>query len=104
MTKAKTKFKYTLKFAKQHENVSRKESLAKKISNKKPDDFWKEIRSMKNVNVSPPNNIEGISGSNHITELWKNHYNELFNCINDNVNNFDCNTVYSADNYLCIRP
>ena len=67
MTKAKAKFKYTLRFAIQHENVLRKESLAKKISNKKPDDFLKEIRSMKNVNASPPNNTEG---SNNIKELF----------------------------------
>ena len=40
---------------------------AKKPSQSKPEDFWKEIRQINNCNKPLPNSVEGISGKKEIT-------------------------------------
>ena len=54
---------------------------------------------MNNSNLSLPNVVDGITGSNNIVNMWKAHYEDLFNCIkkDKNVNDF-CKTVdYEMD-------
>ena len=61
--------------------------------------FWKEIKLMNNSNLSLPNVVDGITGSNNIVNMWKSHYGDLFNCLtkDKNVNDF-CKTVdYEVD-------
>ena len=53
---------------KNHETQLRKDSLAKKLSQSKPEDFWKGIRQINNCNKPLPNSVEGISGKEEITE------------------------------------
>ena len=36
-----------------------------------------------NCNMPLPNSVEGITGKEEITELWKLHFEQLFNCIRD---------------------
>ena len=36
---------------------------------------------MNNSNMSLPNVVDGITGSNNIVNMWKSHYEDLFNCI-----------------------
>ena len=43
---------------------------------------------MNNINLSLPNVI-GVTGSHNIVNMWKSHYEDLFNCLNKHkdVNN-----------------
>ena len=59
----------------------RKEALARKLSNKKITEFWKEISITNNCKTPLPDNIEDANGPNEITELWKKHFQEMFNCL-----------------------
>ena len=86
MLKHKAKFKYSMRFLKQHENSLRSESLARKMMNHRPDTFWKEIKMLNNTKTSLPSSIDGVSGSEDIAEMWKKHFENLFNCLRDNVN------------------
>ena len=44
-------------------------------------DFWKEVRALNNCKPSLPCDVEGISGTENIAALWRQHYSSLFNCI-----------------------
>ena len=83
MKSSRARFKYAISFIKNHENQLRKDSLAKKLSQSKPEDFWKDIRQINNCNKPLPNSVEGISGKEEFTELWRSHFKQLFNCISD---------------------
>ena len=36
---------------------------------------------MNNSNLSLPNVIDGVTGSNNIVNMWKSHYGDLFNSL-----------------------
>ena len=97
--RAKARFKGAMRFIRRNEDALRKESLAKKLLCKNDKAFWKEIKLMNNSNLSLPNVVDGITGSNNIVNMWKSHYEDLFNCLkkDKNVNDF-CKTVdYEVD-------
>ena len=70
MQQSRARFKYALRFIKREENAMRRESLAKKMSEKTNSAFWKEIRKMNNANTPLPNTIHGISGRKDISEVY----------------------------------
>ena len=63
----------------------RKEALARNLSNKKINEFWKEISVTNNCKTPLPDNIEDANGPKEIVELWKNHFQEIFNCLRTNL-------------------
>ena len=79
------KYKYALRFIKRHENKMRADSLARKLRDNNPYDFWKEVRVMNNCKSSLPSNIEGACEPAKIAELWREHYCNFFNCVKSNV-------------------
>ena len=79
MKTSRARFKYAIGFLKNHECQFRKHSLAKKLSQSRPDDFWKE----NNCNIPLPNSIEDVTCIDEITELWQSPFKQLFNCIRD---------------------
>ena len=83
MKSSRAWFKYAICFIKNHESQLRKDSLAKKLSQSKPEDSWKEIQQINHCNIPLPNSVEGISEKEEITELWRSHFKQLFNCISD---------------------
>ena len=54
---------------------------------------------MNNSNLSLPNVIDGVTGSHNIINMWKSHYEDLFNCLNKDkdVNNLCKNVEYEMD-------
>ena len=60
---SKRRFKYAIRFINKNENTLRRESLAKKMSNLKQGDFWKEVNSINKCNVPLPSSIENATGS-----------------------------------------
>ena len=99
--RANARFKYALRFIKNNENVMRADSVARKLQGKSYE-FWKEIKGVNNSKAPLPTNIEGISGDEKISELWCNHYKDLFNCIQSTMQDvtnvdFDVNMVISPE-------
>ena len=79
--RSKAKFKYAIRFISRHENILRKESLANKLSNLKPKEFWKEIKSINNSKTALPCSIDNASNSEEIIKLWEDHFYNIFNCL-----------------------
>ena len=95
--KSKARFKYALRFIKNNENALRKEALAKKVTELNPEAFWREIKSINNCNTPLPSSIEGVSGEKEIVDLWRKHFCDLLNCVNNSsvdACEHDCDTPY----------
>ena len=78
--RAKARLKGAMRFIRCNEDAPRKDSLAKKLLCKNYKAFWKDIKLMNNSKLSLPNVIDGVTGSNNIVNMWKSHYEVLFNC------------------------
>ena len=98
-TKARTKC--AIRFIKRHENQLRKEALAKSLSDKDVNGFWKEVRNINNCNTPLPVSVEGVTGEENIAELWKNHFKELLNCLNER--HIECTTLSLDSEYDDIK-
>ena len=57
--------------------------------------MWGEISKINNCRVPLPTSIENVSGNENIIELWKNHFQNLFNCLNSNITS--AHTVKNCD-------
>ena len=45
-----------------------------------------------------PNSIKDVSGIFEITELWRSHFKQLFNCIRDiDIQQIKCDSKYTND-------
>ena len=98
MRLSRAQFKYALRSAKQQEGTLRRESLAKKLALRQPNKFWQEIRVMNGNHKSLPSCVGGVSGKDDIADVWRQHFDKLFNCIqDDDVNTRMINAEYSAD-------
>lgn len=90
------RFKCALRYIKRNENIMRSDSLAWKLQNNNVNDFWKEIKTINNCKISLPSNIDGVSGPDEISQLWRKHYCELLNCVKSNLFVVD-NVEYNDD-------
>ena len=96
MKSSRARFKYSMRYLKQHESQLRKDALANKLLQGKPEEFWKDVRLMSNCRTPLPCSIDGVSGDRDITDLWKTHFEQLFNCIED-VGDVTFSTEYSRE-------
>ena len=71
-------FKRAVRFIKRNEQTLRANSMARKLQQKDVLDFWKEVKIINNSKIPLPSN-NGVTGSPNIAELWKRHYEDLFN-------------------------
>ena len=95
--RANARFNGAMRFIRSHDDSLRKDSLAKKLLCKNDKEFWKEIKRMRSK-VSLPNVIDGVTGSDSIVNMWRSHYNDLFNCIKKD------NNVHDLYNNVCYEP
>ncbi len=78
---ANARFKYAVRFISKNEQAMQADSLAYKMLSNNMNDFWKEVRALHNCKSSLPCTVDGISGTDNIAELWRQHYSLLFNCV-----------------------
>ena len=73
------RFKNAVRQAKRREQYSQQNILAEKLCEGKSKDFWKNIRKLKGDNKVSATSINGVCGDSEICQLWKSHYENLFN-------------------------
>ena len=99
MRKSRSIFKYALRFCKRN-NIKQANILANKLLSKNRNDFWKEIKKIQNCTKSLSASINGITGDDNITELWKNHYKNIFSSVpSDNMNATYLNSLSDDDKF-----
>ena len=94
--RTKARFKGATRFIRYNEDTLKKDSLARKLLSKNDKEFWKEIRLMNSSNIPLPNVIDGVTGSVNIVDMWKSHYNDLFNIL---INNKDVKQLHTDVHY-----
>ena len=75
------KFKYAVRYVGKNEQAMRADSMAEKLLGNNVTGFWKEVRALNRSNTLLPCTVEGVSGTDNIAELWRQHYSDLFNCV-----------------------
>ena len=83
--RAQARFKYALRFIKNNEDSLRDDALAEKLLEGNDKDFWKGVKKINKPLQSQATQIDGVVGAVNIAELWKKHYEELFNRIKSKV-------------------
>ena len=81
---ARSRFKYALRHCLRNEKELRAKALADKLvaNPHNISGFWKEVNKL---NSSPPiaPSIDGISGEENIASMWRDHFSEILNSVNN---------------------
>ncbi len=77
----RAQFKYSLRYCKKNEDSLRCDKLAEHMSELNMIDFWKQVKRMSSSKSIQGNCIDGVSEEVNIADRWKEHYNNIFNCI-----------------------
>ncbi len=75
------RYNYAVRFICKNEQAMKADSLAKKLLHNNVTGFWKEVRALNNSKTTLPCTVEGISGTDNIAELWRQHHSIVFNGI-----------------------
>ena len=79
MRTTRAHFKYALKFAKRQRETAEADSLARDLSNKDVDHFWKTVHKLNSNSNTQANVIDGISGQDNIANYWRDHFYKILN-------------------------
>ena len=74
-------FKYAFRRAKRDVQNVQRNNLAEKLCQGRGKDFWKDVKKIQGNSKVIATSIEGVTGDIGICGVWKNHYEKLFNCI-----------------------
>ena len=94
MKESRCKFKYMLRKCRRDKNTVLADKLAEQFHNKSDKEFRRNIKNkIMNSKVNLPTMIDNVKGD-AIPEMWKKHYESVFNCVNGS----NCSDVH---NDLC---
>ena len=79
MRTTRAHFKYALRFAKRQREIAETDSLARDLSNKDVDHFWKTVHKLNSNSNTQANVIDGTSGQDNIANYWRNHFYKILN-------------------------
>ena len=86
MKRTRSQFKLALRYCKQHEDTIRADALADSMRNKDYNKFWNTIRKCNNKNATKfAHVVDGCTGDVAIANRWCQHFNDLYNSVNDDV-------------------
>ena len=86
MKTTRLRFKYSLRQCQAMEETVRADALAKSLADKDMISFWKCVRRMNNTTVPLTTCVDGIVGTDNISNMWKEHYSGILNCVTSNAN------------------
>ena len=83
MKRSRARFKYAQNQVLKNGKTLRADALASKLASGDVRCFWRKIKKCNSGNVAFSNKIENETGSQNITNMWRDHYQKLFNSVND---------------------
>jgi hypothetical protein len=84
MKSSRARFKLSLRYCRQHEDTLRSDAYAISLATKNYNKFWDLIKKSSNANATQfVVSVGGCTGLNEVTEMWKQHYNNVYNSIVD---------------------
>ena len=95
MRKARGDYHKAIRFVKRHEDRIRAEKLAHSLVERKPRDFWREVKRMSGSRPQQPNIVDSVTGDNEIANHFAGEYEKLFNSVS-----FDGSEMHTLLNEL----
>ena len=90
MRRTRAYFKYAIRFARQQEETAKADALARDLSDKDVDNFWKTVHKINFNSTVQTNDIDGITGQDNIADYWRQHFHKILNAN-------DCDQSLKAD-------
>lgn len=81
LKKRTAKYRYAIRYVNKYEQEMRADSMDEKLLDNDVTGFSKEVKSLNRDKTLLPCTIKGVSGGDKITELWRQQYSVLFNCV-----------------------
>ena len=86
MQRTRAQFKLSLRYCKQHEDMLRADALASSVTNKDYRKFWNNIHKANNDKATKYSDIiDGCAGNTAIADRWREHFEKLYNSVDDTV-------------------
>ena len=83
MKRTRARFKYAQRLVGKNEETLRADALASKLNSGNVKCFWKTVKSCNSGVVKNSNQIENVSGTDNILNMWRDHFKSLFNSVQD---------------------
>ena len=84
MSQTRAAFKLAFRYCKDHDEMMRANAHANNLACKDFKGFWNGINKQNNANSTKyANVINGCSGEYNICEMWREHFEKLYNSIRD---------------------
>ena len=81
MRRTRAQYHYTIRKLKQSNDLLRKKSMARAISDKNSQNLWCEAYKIRQNNFTVPNCIDNVSGVEEVSNLFLNKYSALYNSV-----------------------
>ena len=81
MKQSRARFKFKLRQCKRDEARIRADILADVLVKRNTTLFWSHVSKQNRRCIIPADTVGGATGRESIASMWKNHYANLFNCV-----------------------
>ena len=106
MRRTRAKYHYCIREVKKNELLHKKQAMARSIAENNSRNLWTECRKIRQKLANSPNCMDTVVGDKNITELFGYKYDELYNSVSYDKDEFltlqkenDCNIeLYCIDN------
>ena len=96
--KSRAQFKYTSRACKQNKEQHIADNIASDLSKNDYNKFWNKVKSRNKCGNYTAAIINGVSGSENIVNMWKDHYSNLLNsCAPTDEIKIDVDMLTSVD-------
>ena len=100
MKSTRKQFKYQPRRCKRPKDQKSADALAKAFHSDTSEAFWQNIKKLKK-SCPLPAVVGGASGSQKVAEMWKNHFSNPLNSIeNDEYKEFVYNNITCKNSYM----
>jgi hypothetical protein len=84
MSRSRASFKLALRYCRQHEEQLRADACAKSLDLHDSKGFWNNVKKINCDKATKyANCVGGASGDYNIASLWRDHFNDLYNSVED---------------------
>ena len=88
MQRTRATFKLALRYCRQNEQQVRADACAVNLCNKDPIKFWQSVKKINNSKATKyVSTVGGVSGEQNISDMWRNHFQQLYNSVECNDDN-----------------
>lgn len=93
---ARAAFKYDYRYCIRHEEQIRSQKMSQSLLNGEGKSFWKEFHKATPKSDQLAQTVGGVCGEANIVTMWKDNYESLLNCVNNDVNKEFVDTTLNA--------